>query len=141
MDFEIIHSYTRKEAIADGFQVEIDQKISRAAGIVHPVYFTRTVWDRYVAVPESMLGYQDEAGRLWDILWMFFIEVRKGASNGQQMSFKFICGLPDDGHWPSNEVSHEGNSLQRLITLKSLIGPVDIDDPSPAITILLPNED
>ena len=31
---------------------------------------TRPVWGQYVEVPEGV-SCQDEAGRLWDILWMF----------------------------------------------------------------------
>jgi len=134
----IIYAYTRKDAIADGFQVEIDQKTSRSAGIRYPVYMNRTVWDRYVEVPKEMTGYQDEAGRLWDILWMFAISARK--TPGAELLFKFICQLPKEEPWLDNEHSEEGE-FQRLITLKALVGPVDIDDPSPAITILFPNED
>ena len=138
-ELELIYSYTRKEAIADGFQVEIDLKTSKAAGINYPVYMTRTVWDRYVEVPEELTGAQDEPGRLWDILWMFAFYARK--SSGAEMKFQFICQLTDEGDWPNNEAPEGDNPLQRLVTLKSMIGPVDIDDPSPAITILLPNED
>ena len=85
-----------------------------------------------------MTGYQDEAGRLWDILWMFAIKARK--FEGAELLFKFICQLPKDEPWLDNEHSEEGE-FQRLITLKALVGPVDIDDPSPAITIMFPNED
>jgi hypothetical protein len=70
---------------------------------------------------------------------MFSFHARK--FSGSEMKFQFICQLPDDGHWPANEVSEGTSPTQRLVTLKSMIGPADIDDPSPAITILLPNED
>ena len=39
------------------------------AGIRYPVALTRAVWERCVAVPAGVLC-QDEAGRLWDVLWM-----------------------------------------------------------------------
>ena len=33
------------------------------------MFLTRTVFDAYVAVPPDVTA-QDEAGRLWDIVWM-----------------------------------------------------------------------
>ena len=65
---EVIYSYTRAQAVADGVQVDVT-KTAQEAGISFPVFITRTVFDAYVAVPEGVTG-QDEAGRLWDIVWM-----------------------------------------------------------------------
>src|SRR6478736_1769888 len=65
---EIIYAYTRAQAVADGVQVEVT-KTAQEAGIRFPVFLTRAVWDAYVAVPPDVTG-QDEAGRLWDIVWM-----------------------------------------------------------------------
>jgi hypothetical protein len=65
---EIIYAYTRKQAIADGVQVDVT-RTAQEAGIRFPVFLTRSVFDAYVAVPEDVTG-QDEAGRLWDIIWM-----------------------------------------------------------------------
>ena len=63
---EIVYSYTRKQAVADGFQVEVT-KAAQEAGIRFPVFLTRTVFDAYVTVPPDVTS-QDEAGRLWDII-------------------------------------------------------------------------
>src|SRR5580765_2543751 len=70
----VIYSYTRSQAIADGFQVEVS-KVAREAGITYPVFLTRAVYDNYVTVPPALAdgkcgSHQDEAGRLWDIVWM-----------------------------------------------------------------------
>lgn len=62
----VIFSYTRKQALADGFQVEVT-KTAQEAGIKFPVFLNRTVFDAYVAVPPGVTG-QDESGRLWDII-------------------------------------------------------------------------
>ena len=62
---EAIYAYTRKQAVADGVQVEISQT-AREAGIRFPVFLTRAVYDAYVTVPEGVTC-QDEAGRLWDL--------------------------------------------------------------------------
>ena len=74
-DWKIIASYTRAEAIADGYQVPILPEITKEAGIIYPVFLTRTVYDKYVPVPEKMED-QSEDGRLWDILHMFSLEAR-----------------------------------------------------------------
>src|SRR4051812_22169186 len=65
---QVIYSYTRSQAIVDGVQVEVT-KTAQEAGIRFPVFLTRTVFDAYVTVPPNVSG-QDEAGRLWDIVWM-----------------------------------------------------------------------
>ena len=44
-------------------------KTAQEAGIRFPVFLTRAVFDTYVAVPPDVTG-QDEAGRLWDVVWM-----------------------------------------------------------------------
>ena len=64
----VIYSYTRAQAVADGVQVDVT-KTAQEAGIKFPVFLTRTVFDSFVTVPEGVTG-QDEAGRLWDIVWM-----------------------------------------------------------------------
>jgi len=45
----VIYSYTRAQAVADGFQVEVS-KTAREAGITFHVFLTRTVFDSFVAV-------------------------------------------------------------------------------------------
>jgi len=137
-DWKIIASYTRAEAIADGFQVPILPEIAKEAGIIFPVFFTLGVYDKYVVVPDGM-SHQDENARLWDILFMFAMQARK--SNSAELKFQFCCQLPDAGNWTRYEKVCEGNRLLREVTLKALIGPLDLNDPSPAITILFPDED
>src|SRR5262252_6006686 len=64
----VIYAYTRAQAVADGVQVEVT-KTAQEAGIKFPMFLTRAVYDAYVIVPPDVTG-QDEAGRLWDIVWM-----------------------------------------------------------------------
>ena len=78
---EVIYAYTRKQAIADGVQVDAT-KTAQEAGIKFPVFLTRGVFETYVAVPEGVTG-QDEAGRLWDVVWMLrfgIIRARPGVT-------------------------------------------------------------
>ena len=137
-DLKIIASYTRAEAIASGYQVTILPEIAKDDEIVFPVFFTRGVYKKYVVVPEGM-AHQDENGRLWDILFMFALHARK--TDSPELKFMFCCQLPDAGNWTKYEKICEGNRLLREVTLKAVIGPLDLDDPSPAITILFPDED
>ena len=65
----VIDAYTRAQAIEDGILVDVSET-AREAGFKIPVALTRAVWDRLVALPEGYKGFQDESGRLWDVLWM-----------------------------------------------------------------------
>jgi hypothetical protein len=63
---KVVFTYTRLQAVADGFQVDVT-KTAKEAGIKFPMFLTRAVFDLYVAVPPDVTG-QDEAGRLWDVI-------------------------------------------------------------------------
>ena len=65
----VVSVYTRAEAIEDGVLVDVSDT-AREAGFRIPVAVTRAVWDRLVALPDGYQGFQDESGRLWDVLWM-----------------------------------------------------------------------
>jgi hypothetical protein len=127
----VIYSYTRSQAIADGFQVEVS-KVAREAGITYPVFLTRTVYDNYVTVPPALANgkcgsHQDEAGRLWDIVWMTQFAIRKAQPNQTRLPVALYV--------------RNDNQRARLIKLIATCGPLDIDDPQPAITVMTPDED
>ena len=121
----IIYAYTRAQAIADGVQVDVTTT-AREAGIRFPVFITRTAFDAYVTVPPNVTG-QDEAGRLWDIVWMLRHAIRKAAPGQTRLPFALYV--------------RNDNRAPRLIKLIAECGPLDIDKPEPAITIMLPSED
>lgn len=138
---EIIDSYSRKEAISDGFQVRIPDEVRKEAGIKYPVFVTRTVWDKYLVPPvEKGFSHQDLEGRIWDMLYMF---VREARTNKESMlEFDVIFQMPDKGNWEKHESPLSSVKREhRVVKLTSMIGPMDIDDPSPAITITKPGED
>ncbi|MBW8333995.1 MAG: hypothetical protein K0M40_18380 [Prolixibacteraceae bacterium] len=138
--WEIISTYSTKEAVDGGFLVKVASEASREAGIKFPVYLTRAAWDKYVEVPKGMEQVQNLSGRLWDVLFMFAFHARNVSSNFLQ--FDFISFLPDEGNWEANEkLESPENRLNRLVTLKAVIQAQDFDDPSPAIFIMKPNED
>ena len=122
---EIIYSYTRAQAVADGLQVEVS-KVAAEAGIRFPVFLTRTVYDAFVTVPPGVTA-QDEAGRLWDIVWM--------------TRFAIIRAKPGADRLPVALYVRNDNRAAKLIKLVATCGPLDIDDPQPAITLMMPDED
>jgi len=121
----VIYSYTRAQAVADGVQVEVT-KTANEAGIKFPVFLTRTVFDTYVAVPPDVAG-QDEAGRLWDIVWM--------------LRFAILRSRPGADRIPVALYVRNDSRRATLIKLVATCGPLDIDDPQPAITVMMPDED
>ena len=141
-DWEVIDTYSTKQAVEDGFLVLVDQKISKEAGIKYPVYLTRAVWDKYVELPEGYENGQDLDGRLWDVLYMFMFAAR--SCDSSTLMYKLNVVLADKGDWEPNEKLDpdlNGNRNMRLVTLKSVIQAQDFDDPSPAIFIMKPSED
>ena len=121
----VIYAYTRAQAIADGVQVDVT-KTAQEAGISLPVFLTRAVWDAYVAVPQDVTG-QDEAGRLWDAVWM--------------TRFAIIRARPGVDRIPVALYVRNDNRAAKLVKLIAQCGPLDMDDPQPAITVMLPDED
>ena len=122
---EVIYSYTRSQAVADGVQVDVS-KVAAEAGIRFPVFLTRTVFDAFVTVPEGVTG-QDEAGRLWDVVWM--------------LRFGIIRSRPGVDQIPVAFCVRNDNRAARLVKLIATCGALDIDDPQPAITLMMPDED
>ena len=121
----VLYTYSRSQAVADGLQVEVS-KVAEEAGIRFPVFLTRAVYDSFVRVTPGVTG-QDEAGRLWDVVWMLRFAIRKAQPGQARLPFALYV--------------RNDNKAPRLIKLVAMCGPLDIDDPRPAITIMLPDED
>lgn len=125
---EPMHSYTRKEAINDGYLVDLMQgewgELVKQAGFRFPIAMTSAAFGQCVAVPPIAKG-QDEKGRLWDVLWMLKMAIKRSKPNQSQLLFQFYCTVDK----PEPE----------LCTLKCVVAPDD--DGQPCFTILLPEED
>ena len=122
---EVIYTYTRKQAVADGFQVDASAT-AKEAGIRFPVFLTRTVFDAYVAVPPDVQG-QDESGRLWDFVWMLRYAISRARGHSDRVPVALYV--------------RNDNRRAKLVKLIAQCGPLDMDDPQPAITVMLPDED
>lgn len=121
----LVYAYTRAQALADGAQIDVSTT-AQEAGIRFPVFLTRAVFDAYVTVPPGV-SCQDEAGRLWDIVWM--------------LRFAILRSRPGTDRLPVALYVRNDNLRAKLVKLVAVCGPFDFDDPRPAITVLLPDED
>lgn len=124
---DVIYAYTRAQAIDDGVLVDVTETAAEA-GFVWPVAITRSCWNLVVEVPEGATC-QDEAGRLWDVLWMARWAVRSSRIKpGDPLLFSVLA-----------KVRMNGSPLRtRRVTLKALAGPGDSAEP--VVTIMLPDE-
>ena len=124
-DAEVISVYTRAQALEDGVLVDVSAT-AKEAGIRFPVALTAAVYGQCVEVPEGITG-QDEAGRLWDILWMFRCAAAK--FDGSTLMFKLYV----------RNHNRERLDCRDVVTLKAECGPGD--EGEPVLTIMLPDED
>ena len=118
----IIQAYTRSHAIADGLLIDASQ-LATEAGFRYPLAMTRAAWESCIRVP-TVNTWQDETGRLWDVLVVLAFAIRNGASG-------------DVIHFAVHVL--DGENRTRRIPLKAICGPGD--DAAPVLTILLPDED
>jgi hypothetical protein len=123
----VIYTYTRKQALADGVQMQVPPPVAEEAGFRFPIFLTDTVHAKCVKVPDGLTD-QDEDGRLWDILTMLHHAIRNNPAGAERIPFSLYV-RNDEGETPS------------LIRLHAACGAMDLDDPRPAITVMFPEED
>lgn len=121
---DIVYSYTRTQAVADGNQIEVT-KTAREAGIKFPVFLTRNVFEACVTIPPGVAG-QDETGRLFDVVWMLRFAILRSLAGCNRLPFALYV-LND-------------NRKPKLVKLIAVCGPLDMNDPRPAITVMMPDE-
>jgi hypothetical protein len=123
-DAEVIHSYSRAQAIEDGVLVDVSE-VAREAGIKFPVAITRAVFEKCVAIPKGV-RLQDEKGRLWDVVYMLSDACRRSRST-------------DLIHYQLHVRNDNRDRTPPLVQLKAVCGPGDTM--APVITVMLPDED
>ena len=122
----VIYSYTRAQAVADGVQVEVT-KTAQEAGIKFPVFLTRTVFDSYV----DRAGRRDRPRRSRTAL----------GCRLDDSDFAILRSRPGCDRIPVAFYVRNDNRAARLVKLIATCGALDIDDPQPAITLMMPDED
>ena len=127
---EVISTYTRAQALEDGVLVDAGS-LPTEAGFKLPVSLTSAVWSDCVAWTESdsrQNPFQDQSGRLYDVLFMAAFAIRTSADFGDRLLYE-LYRIPRDGF----------STEAKPVTLKLIIGPGDHGEP--VMTILFPNED
>ena len=121
---ETIYTYTRAQALSDGTQVNLDNlkdchNLRHELGIKYPVFLTSGVQQ---IINESLnYGCNELSGVALDILVMFRLAAKVGKSE-----FKVYI------YWKRNTT--------KLFSFIAECGAFDIDNPEPAITIMLIDE-
>jgi hypothetical protein len=124
---EPIGTYTRQQAIDDGFLIDVSHT-AKEAGIRFPVAITSTAWAdcvEWTDADSKRQTYQDESGRLWDVLFMLGLAARRG---GSEIRYQFYR-VPRGGR----------GTRPRLTKLKAICGPGD--DFQPVITVMTTDEE
>ena len=127
-DFEVIHRYTRKDAIEDGVLVDLMQaeteSLVREAGFQFPVAMTATAFSEAVCPIDGELpAGQDLKGRLWDVLMVLKMSIRSAPE-------------PDRVHFTVNVFD---GTRSKPVQLWAQCGPGD--NAEPVITIIREGED
>jgi hypothetical protein len=122
---DLIYSYTRQQALADGVLVDATD-LACEAGFVFPVALTETLYHSYIVPALGLVAEgQSIQGRLWDLLFVLRFAIAK-AHNADTVLFTVLF-LMSSGATPVP------------IELKAICGPGD--DGEPVLTIMLPDED
>lgn len=125
----VVSTYAREMAIEDGFLIDVTET-AKEASIVLPTAVTKAVWDDYIewTQDDQDQTYQDQSGRLWDVVWMARCAIVAARKGGEAETIYELYCIPRDGK------SHRA----KLTALKVHVGPGD--DRTPVLTIMKLNE-
>ena len=131
---EVIHQYTREDALRDGVLVELPVDLCREAGVIVPVAVTSEVWHLIDPGNLDQMPGQSVTGRVWDLLWTFANAARsKSGRHRSTVAYRcmFLTCRETMGGTEITEC--------KTATLRAVCGPGDRGEP--VITIMLPWED
>jgi hypothetical protein len=124
--FEVIYTYTRQQAIEDGILIDLTSNFKNETRMFKwPVACTSAVW---VLVEEAAEADCVElAVYVWDLSYLALLAIKALRNSGNpELLFSVMLPLRD------NIVPTQ---------LKMVCGPAGPTDPSPCLTIMLPEED
>lgn len=127
---ELIHSYSRAEAIEDGDLLDVTKE-AQETGFRYPVALTSAAFAHAVAMTDAAKrAGNDPRGRLHDVLYMLLYAMKtrtptRTADGGQELLYNLYVV--------------QKSTRPTRTTLKAHIGPGD--NLEPVITIMLPSED
>lgn len=120
----VIYAYTRKQAIDDGVLVDVTGP-ARSAGLLYHTVLTSAAYEEAVAWKESDGAHQDVQGRLWDVLMLAIVAIRRTPPGHDRADFK-VSVLDRDGS-------------RKVVSMYIHIGPGD--DATPVFTVMLVGQD
>lgn len=125
---------TRAARLASGALVDVTE-LAKEAGFTLPVAMTAAAWADCVRWNEEdaarMKMVQDEAGRLWDVLWTLRVAIGNGPTLIQKVSESTLI-------WTLMRVPTDGPRKPMRAKLKGVVGPGDSGEP--VMTIQLTTE-
>lgn len=137
---DVIHSYSRAEAIEDGVLIDMTQfsfrpglTVCQECGIKYHVAMTAAAYAKTVQEGERPLPPgQDLSGRIFDVLSMFRAATKRTC--GPVLHYRVSVT-----NWRSDREQEFYQTKQETVKLYAVCGPGD--DAEPVITIMLPDED
>jgi len=135
-DADVIHTYTRRQAIEDGVLVQLSgpgyegdawiPEMVAEIGYRAPVAITAAAFAKCVELtPAAERACNDLKGRLWDVLYMLRLAIGRSRPDQDTVWFDVWCVV--------------NRAKPQEVRLKSVCGPGD--DAEPVLTIMLPEED
>jgi hypothetical protein len=121
----VTSAYTRRQALADGEQILIEGDLAEMARQLYkyPIFLTGSVHGLIERAVSNERHCNDWKGVLWDILWMS----RRMGKDLDEQTRQFTVIITGAGR-------------RKYHTFLIQCGPVDFDDPRPALTVMLPEE-
>ena len=129
---EVIHSYTRAQAIEDGVLVDVST-MAQEAGFKFPVVVTQKLHAEVLTPDKRAEEFgQSFDGRLWDALHMLLMSIK-----GSLPSKTYRSGMNQITEYQCYFVMKARQ--RKLLTLKAICGPGDNREPT--ITLMMIDED
>lgn len=123
-DNDLIHAYTRAQALADGVLIDVSE-LARQAGLCYPTAVTAALMSDIRAIPPRLQGINDVHGRIWDVVWMARMAIARLPQGSALTTLTYDMILPI--------------GTSRLYQVKLVVGPGD--DGESVFTLMQPDED
>jgi hypothetical protein len=120
-DADIIHSYTRAQAIEDGTFVDVSS-VAQEAGITFPVALTACLWAIIEPTPQASTR-RDVKGRLWDVVSLLRRAIGQATGPVSELSYTVEMPHGDEKELRLNAMCGPGDTGEPVITVMLL----DID--------------
>jgi hypothetical protein len=110
----------------DGLTIDLSPVAIAGHGFIYPMAVTERVWVEVVISPREVATWQDDLGRLNDLLKCLRHGIKKSPNTSTEINFQM-------------EVMNNDREPSKTITLKHACGPGD--NREAAITMVFPDED